>query len=689
MTNLLSDIPSLYSAYKSLFTNNPDGCYALDTNGNCMLANERALEITGYSYDELLQSSINSIVKAQEIKKILRVFQDVLEGNKKSFEVTIIRKDGQEVELSITAMPIIINETILGVIGVAKDITESKSLQLELIQSRNQLQNIFESTNICVWSYDYRGQKLFQVSPASKRLSGYSPAEFEQEPLLWQKLIHPDDLNLYSNRFLELNNGTTLRHEYRIFHRSGEIKWISDYTVPILDADGKLERIDGVLIDITKSRNTEETLKHLSNFDLVTELPNRRMFYHSLDVALQDPSNRKLAVLYLDLDRFKYMNDSLGHHVGDQILQIIAVRLRQIVRKHDLVARLGGDEFAVLLKNVHDDAEVTEVSERILSKIRQPFELDGHEYTLTTSIGVSIYPEHAETAENLIKRADQAMYLAKEKGKNNFQIYDKSLKDDFSRKMILEQELRKALSNEQLSLHYQPIVDVMQKKIVGFEALLKWVHPTYGPISPMEFIPIAEESGIIVPIGSWVLQKACQDMKAWQTQGFEGVYVSVNVSVRQFEEVTCLERLDEILKQGKVNTNLLKIEITESLTMMDVNEMSTKLLLLEAIGIEVFLDDFGTGYSSLSYLQRLPIKVLKIDKSFIQDIESSSDQETIIETIIAMSKSLRMNVIAEGVEEEKHLQFLQNIGCTQMQGYYFSKPIPFNQLQDLSRSLKL
>ncbi|KAA0549919.1 EAL domain-containing protein [Bacillus sp. BGMRC 2118] len=689
MTNLLRDIPSLYSAYSALFTNNPDGCYALDTNGTCILANERASEITGYSLEEILQASINLIIKDDDIERIYHLFQEVLVGVTKSFEVTIIRKDGQEVELSVTAMPIKIDEKVLGVIGVAKDITKNKRLQLELVQSRNQLQNIFENTNVSVWSYDLKKKKLCYVTSAFERITGYAKGQFEHEPDLWMSLIHSDDVDTVKKQQAELVNGMTLNQEYRIIHRNGTIRWISDYIVPILDENGELERMDGVMIDITESRQKEETVNLLSYYDVVTELPNRRMFYHSLDQALLNYSNQKHAVLYLDLDRFKYMNDSLGHHVGDQILQIIADRLRQIVNKNELVARLGGDEFAILLKNVQDDRQVEEIAEQIITNIREPFELSNHEYTLTTSIGGSMYPEHANTTESLIKRADQAMYLAKEKGKNNYQVYQNGLIDDFARKMMLEQELRKALTKEQLFLHYQPIVDMVKKKIVGFEALLRWSHPIYGPISPIEFIPIAEESGLIIPIGKWVLKKACNDMKTWQTKGFEGVYVSVNVSVRQFEEIDCLERLADIVKSENIDPNLVKIEMTESISMLDVDDMVKKLSYLEALGINVFLDDFGTGYSSLSYLQRLPIKVLKIDKSFIQDIESSADQETIIETIVAMSTSLRMNVIAEGVEEEKHLHFLQKIGCTQMQGYYFSKPVSIEEFQYLTGMLKL
>lgn len=438
------------------------------------------------------------------------------------------------------------------------------------------------------------------------------------------------------------------------------------------------------LRDITERKQHEEQIKQQAFYDALTGLPNRRLLHKQISSALRQAkrSGKPMAVMFLDLDRFKYINDTLGHTVGDQLLRDVSKRLKLCVRDSDTVARLGGDEFTILLPRITDLEDATSVAERIIETLASPFFLQGFEFFLTVSIGISLFPDDGENLETLIKHADTAMYHAKENGRNNYQLYTDEMHDRAMKRLVMENALRKALERDEFTLHYQPIVKIHTNEITGMEALLRWNHPELGNVSPASFIPLAEETGLIVPIGEWVLRTACAQNKAWQNAGFKPLQVSVNFSAIQFLDPGLTDMVKEVLEDTGLSPQWLDLEMTESI-MQNPESAIRSLTKLRAMGINISLDDFGTGYSSLSYLKRLPINTLKIDKSFIRDITNDPDNASIATAIITMAHSLRLKVVAEGVERPEQLGQLMVMQCDKMQGYLFSKPLPAEEFVNL------
>jgi len=424
-------------------------------------------------------------------------------------------------------------------------------------------------------------------------------------------------------------------------------------------------------------RQSEEHLQHLAHYDHLTQLPNRVLFLDRLNQALARARwhKRLVAVLFIDLDRFKVINDTVGHPTGDRVLRAIAERLSRVVREGDTVARLGGDEFAVALADLAEVSDVPRVGEKIIAALSPPVMIEEREFFVTASIGVSLHPGDADDAETLLRDADIAMYRAKEKGKNNFQFYSPAMNAEAPRRLELETDLRRALERREFLLHYQPKVDLASGQITGMEALLRWQHPTQGLISPLDFIPLLEETGLIVPVGEWVLRSACAQNKSWQVAGLVPLRVAVNLSARQFKQPGLVETVEEILAETGLDPCYLELELTESILLVHTKESLATLRRFHDMGIHLALDDFGTGYSSLSYLKRFPIDSLKIDRSFVRDVTTNPDDATIAQTVIAMAHNLRMLAIAEGVETLEQLTFLRSHGCDQMQGYYFSRPL--------------
>ncbi len=426
-------------------------------------------------------------------------------------------------------------------------------------------------------------------------------------------------------------------------------------------------------------------LNHMSNHDPLTGLPNRIQLNDRLSQALKRSgrNREKVAVLFLDLDRFKLINDTLGHGNGDILLQQVAKRLTTCMRDGDTVARLGGDEFIVLLPEVHEVHDAAKVAQRIIEALAQPYELDGHELVVTTSIGISVYPADGDNIETLVKNADTAMYRAKEQGKSIYRFYSSAMNSAALERLTLENSLRKALKREEMIVYYQPIIDLYTGDIIGMEALVRWQHPELGLVSPDKFIPLSEETGLIIPLGEWVLHSACAQNKAWQNAGFPPMYVSVNLSARQFQQRDLSEMVARALKASGLSPRYLQLEITESVAMYDEGQIINKLTNLKNLGVGIAVDDFGTGYSSLGSLKRFPINTVKIDKSFIHNIPADRFDSAITTTIINMAESLWLNVIAEGVESEEQLAFLLERGCNAMQGYLFCKPLPAKDFQSM------
>ncbi|MEW6697879.1 MAG: sensor domain-containing protein [Bacillota bacterium] len=437
--------------------------------------------------------------------------------------------------------------------------------------------------------------------------------------------------------------------------------------------------------ELGERRRIEEILRYQAYHDSLTDLPNRVLFNDRLSVALTqaERSTHKLAVMFLDLDYFKMVNDTLGHDMGNQLLKGIANRMSSVLRKGDTIARIGGDEFTILLQEVTRIEDAVVVAQKIINTLKEPWNIGGYEFHITTSIGISLYPNDGADVETIMKNADAALYQAKEMGRNNFQFYTPTMNDKAMKRLELENSLRKALKRNEFILYYQPQVEIHSQKIIGFEALVRWQHPQLGIVFPGEFIPVAEDTGLIVPIGEWILHTACAQNKAWQDAGFSPLRVTVNLSARQFQQYNFVKKVEQVLNETGLEPRWLELEITESLAMKDVEFSGKNLFELRKMGISLAIDDFGTGYSSLSYLKRLPIDIIKIDRTFIRDITANSDDASIVSTIIALAHNLKMKVVAEGVETEEQLHFLRQQKCYGMQGYLFSRPLPADDITRL------
>ena len=465
--------------------------------------------------------------------------------------------------------------------------------------------------------------------------------------------------------------------EYAMRDEYGELRWLSINGEPVFDEDGAFAGYRGTGTDITSRKLTEQRIHHIAQHDVLTGLPNRSLLQDRLGqaVAYSARSGHAVWVLLIDLDRFKFVNDSMGHKAGDALLMTIAARLRSALRETDTVARLSGDEFVVILTEQADEQLTADIVQRLMDSVAQPVLLGSKEFFVTCSIGVAVYQNDSAAADSLIEHADIAMYRAKKLGRNNFQFYTPAMNEEALERVRIESALRNALARDEFVLHYQPQVNLESGRIVGMEALIRWQHPELGVVAPNRFISVAEETGLIVPIGAWVMRTACAQTKAWQDAGLGQLRVAVNLSARQFGAANLMAEIGAVLEQSGLAPELLEIELTESLFMSDVTLAVELLHAMKKLGVKLSIDDFGTGYSSLSYLSRFPIDVLKIDRSFVSDITRDASDAAIVASIISLAHNLKLDVIAEGVETHEQLEYLRRHGCDEMQGYYFSKPL--------------
>lgn len=475
--------------------------------------------------------------------------------------------------------------------------------------------------------------------------------------------------------------------EYQVVDDRGDTRWFCVNGQPIFDEHGVLAGYRGTGSDITERKLTEQRVHHVAQHDVLTGLPNRSLLQDRLGQAISyaNRSGRPVWVMLIDLDRFKFVNDSMGHKAGDVLLVTVAARLRSTLRELDTVARLSGDEFVVILGEHADEPLTPDIVQRVMDGVAQPVMLGNKEFFVTCSIGVAVYPSEGTSSDNLIEHADIAMYRAKKLGRNNFQFYTPAMNEESLERVRIESALRNALERNEFVLHYQPQVDLKSGQIVGMEALIRWNHPDLGMVPPSRFVGVAEETGLIVQIGAWVMRTACAQNKAWQDAGLPRLRVAVNLSARQFGAPDLLRSLESALHDTGLDPACLEIELTESLFMSDVTPAVELLHRMKALGVNLSIDDFGTGYSSFSYLSRFPIDVLKIDRSFVADITHDANDAAIVTSIIALAHNLKLAVIAEGVETREQLDYLRSHGCDEMQGYYFSKPLPVKEFEQLLR----
>ncbi|HUN79587.1 MAG TPA: EAL domain-containing protein [Solirubrobacteraceae bacterium] len=519
------------------------------------------------------------------------------------------------------------------------------------------------------------------VSPAAEAMLGYTPEEWLADPHLWARLVHPDDRAKVYEREARLDE-PAVPEEYRMVHRDGRTVWVRDHATLLADELGRL-RWHGVLSDITdrklaedELRSAEEDIRHQALHDALTGLPNRTLVLEHLERA-GGHSGKQLAVLLLDLDRFKLVNDSFGHAAGDALLVEIAPRLREALRPGDTIGRLGGDEFVVVLADVADERVAVEVAERIVHALRRPFLLEGIEHFATVSIGIALAGSDRARPDALIRDADAALYRAKERGRGRYEVFDRAMRVQTMRRLSLENDLRRALQGQELRVRYQPIVSLRDRSLLAVEALAHWEHPRRGLIGPQEFIPVAEENGLIGPIGEWVMHESCRQAAAWHAADPDAppLGISVNIAVRQITQRDLPGLVARTLRDTGLDSQTLHLEITETALLDDSDVADRALHALLGLGVGVVLDDFGTGYSSLAYLTRLPIAGLKIDRSFVQRLGVSERSTAIVTAIVRMAEALSIEVIAEGAETERQIEQLKRLGCHRAQGYHFAQPL--------------
>ncbi|MEB3213739.1 MAG: EAL domain-containing protein, partial [Leptolyngbyaceae bacterium] len=560
-------------------------------------------------------------------------------------------------------------------------VTERDRVEAALRESKERYALAVKGANDGLWDWNLKTSQVY-FSPRWKEMLGYAEESLEESPHEWFDRVHPDDLDILKSAIAAHLQGQThhLKVEYRMQHQAGHYLWMLSRGVVVRDEKDAPYRMSGSQTDITLQKKTESQLFHAAFHDTLTGLPNRAMLLKRLETFLRRSHNTPdymFAVLFLDFDRFKVVNDSLGHNVGDQLLVEIAQRLQQSLRRSDMVARLGGDEFIMLLEGIYDLASITDLAERIQQKLKTPFSIHGHDIVSTASIGIVVCDSAYKHAEEVLRDADICMYRAKESGRAQYIVFHPDMHTGTLDRLKSENDLRDALKREEFTLNYQPIVKLATGEFVGFEALIRWHHPEKGWVSPGEFIPLAEETGLIVPIGAWTLDRACIQVRQWNLSFSKDTpfSISVNLSTNQIAQPDLIHQIRQTLEHSQLSASQLKIEITESVIMENLDVACSKLQALRDMGIQIYIDDFGTGYSSLGYLQKLPVDVLKIDRSFVKNIGVDVGSEEIIRAIVMLADGLGKTVIAEGIETVDQQQWLSRLGCQYAQGYLFSRPL--------------
>lgn len=664
--------------FGSLFTHNPDIAFSLHTDGRITSINDTGLQTLKYEKEEIINRNVKELVIAENLDFLREHFYKVLQGQPARFTAKIRTRTDSAIDVDITAIPVMVNNEITGLIGIAQDTTTKVIMENLLKENEQHYKALFDYNIHPVLTFDLQGRFL-RINAAAMDLIDFSLDELVGES--FTKLIAPVERKDSYKNFQLVLDGNPRQYETTVIGKGGNEHLLHVILIPVW-INGEITAIHGVCNDITEIRRHENMANFMAYHDPLTSLGNQRLFQDDL-TELTGHTHRDgevSAILLIDLDRFKFFNDHLGHEAGDRVLCEVAERIVKCVTGHGEVYRYAGDEFTVILKNTCE-ATVHAVAGRIIDEMQRPLVLDGFEAVLTASIGVGLYPKDATDVKGILKCSDLAMYHAKRVGRNNYQFYNQHIGGLTKNTLEMASFLHKALQHQEFTLHYQPQYRAEDEQLAGFEALLRWHSPQLGRVSPADFIPLAEENGLIVPIGEWVLRKACETNKKWQLEHGVFVPVSVNLSLRQFYQQDLVQRIADILYETNLEPKYLILEITESIAMQE--EAAARILHeLRKLGVCIAMDDFGTGYSSFQQLRYFPIHHLKIDQAFIQDLDKDNG-EAIVGAIIALGHNLGTEIVAEGVETEAQAVALKRLGCDLLQGYYYAKPQPEDTITEL------
>jgi diguanylate cyclase (GGDEF)-like protein/PAS domain S-box-containing protein len=674
--------------FRSLFESVAEGVFGVDLNGGCTFINPAGLRLLGYRDPaQLIGKPMHRLIHHTRpdgspcLTEECRVYRAFREDHDFHVDNELFwRSDGSSFDVEYRSHPVRRDGRVEGAVVAFADISERKRAEQQLRQAAI----VFDSTNEGIMITDVAA-RIVAVNRAFEAISGYSAHEVLGENPRFQKSGHQDEA-FYRQMWATLETSGQWQGEIWNRRKNGEVYPVWENISAVKDAEGRVMHYVSVLSDISPIKRAEEKLRHLAHHDALTGLPNRLLFAANLDQALERARRHRqpLALMFLDLDRFKLVNDTLGHAVGDRLLQVVAQRLKACVRAEDTVARLGGDEFTVILGELGDPEDAALLAEKLIGAVREPLIIDEHELAVSASIGISLFPENATDSADLTKAADAALYRAKERGRNAYEFYTPELTARALAHFALEQALSAALVREEFVLYYQPQVELATGRVVGVEALIRWQHPHQGLLDPDRFIGVAEDSGLIEPLGEWVLRTACRQAVGWRTAGLAPTCVAVNLSGRHLLRPGFAEKLETILHEtGLQRSGMdLELEITESV-LHHVNESRGVLERLKALGVRLAVDDFGAGHSSLAHLRYLPIDTLKIDRSFVADLPHNTQSGAIVEAIVALGRGLKLKVVGEGVETAAQRDFLRALGCDYVQGHLYGRAVPAEVIVDI------
>lgn len=670
---LKAELSALRGQLQALFENSPDLMFFIDTEGHVTEFDTAAGPILRYTKDQLQEMQYVDLFVEGERAGVQERFAQVMQGRAEQFETRLTDVDGVPHIFEVMAIPTREGGQIVGAFGVARDISQRKAVEHQLQESEQRYRALFEGNIDAVQTYDLEG-KFVALNRATEELMGYSAEELIGQPFL--QFIVPEERERTIEQFMRVKQGEPVQYETAMYHRDGAVVDLHITVIPIM-TDGELQGIHCVGKDITQRKQLETAMHQMAYHDHLTGLPNQRSMHRHLSELLT--AHVPFAVMLIDLDRFKSVNDSWGHEVGDLLLKSVTMRLGARLPDNARLFRYGGDEMVAVLQSA-DPAEVRSFAELLLERFEDSFVLKEREVDMTASIGIATYPEDGDEIDTLFKKADNAMYFSKQRGRNTFVLYRSIAGAGDDQRLELEIELRSALRAGELSMVYQPQVDLRTGVLHGIEALMRWENPRLGSVAPDDFIPVAEESGLIGDLGRWVFETVCAQLADWYERGLGRVRAAANVSIHQFYHEDFVATLQRTLDRFGVEPGQLVLEITESVA-SNADAVVGQLLRLKQLGVQVALDDFGTGYSSLKYLKDYPIDYLKIDRSFVEGMEAQQGNRVLVTTIIGLAKSFGLDTIAEGVETAAHVEYLRGQGAVYGQGFYFSEALGARELE--------